>query len=56
MKRERRGKHLNNILFPTAPMLCTVLPVISLSPISVLLWRPVKNDQVEPNKYKRKRC
>jgi hypothetical protein len=37
------GKQLNNVLFPTAPMLhvCTVLPLISLSPISVLLWRPL---------------
>ncbi len=34
-----RGKQPNNVLFPTALMLYTVLLLISLSPISVLLWR-----------------
>ncbi len=32
-----RGKHPNKVLFPTAPIICTVLPSISLSPVSVLL-------------------
>ncbi len=30
-----KGQQPNNVLFPTALILCTVLPLISLSPISV---------------------
>ncbi len=36
-----RSQQPNNVLFPTALMFCTVLLLISLSPISVRLWKPL---------------
>ncbi len=47
-----RGKQPNNVLFPIVLMLCTILPLVPLSPIfcsAEETFLDTKKDQVDPN-------